>query len=98
MTNVQLQQQLNEIKKLIKTNFTNEKEVLTSSEVTAYLNISYSLLSKLSAQGLIPSYQPTNGKKFYYKNDLHDWIKANKILTEDDTVEMIKRHSKKRRV
>ena len=42
----QIQQEFNEIKKLIRNNFVNDKEVLTSKEVLVYLNISYSLLSK----------------------------------------------------
>lgn len=72
MTQVQLQQELNEIKKLLKDNFINSKDVLTSNEVLKYLNINYSLLSKLTSAGLIPLYKPTNGLLFSFRSELHD--------------------------
>jgi len=76
-----IQQELNEIKKLIKDNFFNDKEVLTGKELISYLNISYSLLSKLSAAGIIPSHQPTNGLKYYFKSEIHDTGKGKSILS-----------------
>lgn len=76
-----IQQELNEIKKLIKDNFVNDKEVLTGKELISYLNISYSLLSKLSAAGIIPSHQPTNGLKYYFKSEIHDTGKGESILS-----------------
>ena len=81
MTQIQLQQELNEIKKLLKDNFINSKDVLTSNEVLKYLNVSYRLLSKLTSAGLIPFYKPTNGLLFFFKSELHDWIKENKIYS-----------------
>ena len=92
-----IQQELNEIKKLIKDNFVNDKEVLTSKEVLAYLNISYSLLSKLSAAGIIPSHQPTNGLKFYFKSEIHAWIKQNKIYSEEEAEQLLKNHRKNKK-
>ena len=93
----QIQQEFNEIKKLIRNNFVNDKEVLTSKEVLVYLNISYSLLSKLSAAGIIPSHQPTNGLKFYFKSELHDWIKQNKIYSEKEAEQLLKDHQKNKK-
>jgi len=90
----QILKEFNEIKKLLKENFINEKPVLSSKEVLTYLNISYSLLSKLSAAGIIPSHQPTNGLKFYFKSELHDWIKTNKIYSEQDAENLLKNHLK----
>lgn len=92
MTQVQLQQELNEIKKLLKDNFINSKDVLTSNEVLKYLNISYSLLSKLTSSGLIPFYKPTNGLLFFFRSELHDWIKENKIYSEKDAENLLKNH------
>lgn len=92
-----IQQELNEIKKLIKDNFINDKEVLTGKELISYLNISYSLLSKLSAAGIIPSHQPTNGLKFYFKSEIHEWIKHNKIYSEKEAEELLKTHQKNKK-
>ncbi len=92
MTQVQLQQELNEIKKLLKDNFINSKDVLTSNEVLKYLNVSYSLLSKLTSAGLIPFYKPTNGLLFFFRSELHDWIKENKIYSEKDAENLLKKH------
>ncbi|PQA92673.1 hypothetical protein B0A69_14520 [Chryseobacterium shigense] len=92
MTQVQLQQELNEIKKLLKENFINSKDVLTSNEVLKYLNVSYSLLSKLTSAGLIPFYKPTNGLLFFFRSELHDWIKENKIYSEKDAENLLKNH------
>lgn len=97
MTQIQMQQEFNEIKKLLYTTFLDKKEVLTSKEVVTYLNISYSLLSKLSAAGKIPSHQPTNGLKFYFKDELHEWIRSNKIMSEDDALALLKDHNKRKR-
>ena len=97
MTQIQMQQEFNEIKKLLHSNFLEKKEVLTSKEVVTYLNISYSLLSKLSAAGKIPSHQPTNGLKFYFREELHEWIRSNKIMTEEDALALLKKNNRRKR-
>ncbi len=94
---LQLQKELNEIKKLIKDNFINGKDVLTSNEVLAYLNISYSLLSKLTSAGLIPYHKPTNGLLFFFKSELHDWIRENKIYSDKDAENLLKNHRKNKK-
>jgi excisionase family DNA binding protein len=93
MTQIEIQQQFNELKKLLKDNFINSKEVLTSNEILSYLNISYSLLSKLTSAGLIPHYKPTNGHLFFIKSEIHAWIKENKIFTEKDAEILLKNHN-----
>ncbi|MCT3699047.1 helix-turn-helix domain-containing protein [Elizabethkingia anophelis] len=94
MTQIKLNQELNEIKKLIKNNFINGKEVLTSNEVLSYLNISYSMLTKLTSNNIIPFYKPTNGLLFFFKDELHTWIKENKVFTEKDAENLVKNHRK----
>ncbi|AQX00480.1 helix-turn-helix domain-containing protein [Elizabethkingia anophelis] len=94
MTQIKLNQELNEIKKLIKNNFINGKEVLTSNEVLSYLNISYSMLTKLTSNNIIPFYKPTNGLLFFFKDELHSWIKENKVFTEKDAENLVKNHRK----
>ncbi|MCT3631763.1 helix-turn-helix domain-containing protein [Elizabethkingia anophelis] len=94
MTQIKLNQELNEIKKLIKNNFINGKEVLTSNEALSYLNISYSMLTKLTSNNIIPFYKPTNGLLFFFKDELHTWIKENKVFTEKDAENLVKNHRK----
>lgn len=45
MTQTQIQQEFNELKKLLKDNFINSKPVLSATETATYLNISYSRLT-----------------------------------------------------
>lgn len=97
MTQIEIQQQFNELKKLLKDNFINSKEVLTSTEVLSYLNISYSLLSKLTSAGLIPFYKPTNGLLFFFKDEIHQWIKENKVYSEKDAENLLKNYNKRKK-
>lgn len=97
MTQVQIQQEFNEIKKLLKTNFINNKDVLSSTDLLSYLNISYSLLSKLTSAGLIPHYKPTNGLLFFFKSEIHEWIKENKIVSEKDAEQLLLLHNKNKK-
>ncbi len=88
----QVQQQFNELKKLLKENFINSKEVFTSAEILIYLGISYSLLTKLTAASIIPHHKPTNGLLFFFKSEIHEWIKQNKIYSEKDAENLLKNH------
>lgn len=97
MNDVRLQQELNEIKRLLKQNFINGKDVLTSKEIVSFLNISYSMLTKLTSNSLIPFYKPTNGLLFFFKSDIHDWIRENKIYSEEDAENLLKIHRQKSR-
>lgn len=80
MNDVKLQQELNEIKRLLKQNFINEKDVLTSKEILSYLNTSYSILTKLTSNSLIPYYKPTNGLLFFFKSDYMIGLKTIKFI------------------
>jgi len=86
-----LQGELNEIKKLLSECFINSKEVLSAKETSKYLNISYSKLTKLTSLNLIPFYKPTNGILFFFKDELHIWIKESRVYTEDDVDKLLKK-------
>lgn len=92
-----LQKEINDLKKLLKDNFVNNKDVLTSAEVLSYLNISYSLLSKLTSAGIIPHYKPTNGMLFFFKSEIHEWIRAHKIVSEHDAEQLLKNFQKNKK-
>lgn len=87
-----LQVELNEIKKLLQENFINSKDVLSAKETSKYLNISYSKLTKLTSLNLIPFYKPTNGILFFFKQELHLWIKESKVYSECDAENILKNH------
>ncbi|MBT2621234.1 helix-turn-helix domain-containing protein [Chryseobacterium sp. ISL-6] len=96
MTPIQLQQELNEIKKLVHQNYINNKEVFNSTELISYLKISESLLYKLTSRKLIPHCKPTNGVLLFFKEEIHDWIKQHRIYTIEDAQRMIRNHKRNR--
>ncbi len=96
MKNHKLQQELDEIKKLIQ-EIPISKEVFNRSELLVYLNISESFLYKLTSQKLIPHYKPTNGTLFFLKEEIIEWIKKSKIYTIDEAFDQMKSHNQKRR-
>ncbi|MEG0915655.1 MAG: helix-turn-helix domain-containing protein [Myroides sp.] len=96
MTQIQLNQELNEIKKLIKDLYINNKDLLSSSDVLKILNISESLLFKLTSKKLLPHYKPTNGRLFFIKSELIDWVKEHRIHTEKDAEELLKKYRLKK--
>jgi excisionase family DNA binding protein len=91
-----LQIELNEIKKLLQENFINSKEILSAKETSKYLNISYSKLTKLTSLNLIPFYKPTNGILFFFKEELHLWIKDSRVYSESDADNLIRTHKNKK--
>ncbi len=54
-------------------NIMNEK-ILNFKEVLELLGISKSALYKLTAGDKIPHYKPTNGKLYFKKHEVLDWI------------------------
>ena len=94
MTQIQLQQELNEIKKLVKETHLNSKEVFNSAELNQYLGWSESTLYKLTRFKLIPTHQPTKGLLFFFKEEILEWIKTYRIDTEDDANNLLKNHKK----
>lgn len=53
---------------------TKESEILNFNEVRALLNVSKSTLYKLTSSNSIPHYKPTNGKLYFKKVEVLDWI------------------------
>jgi len=82
---IKLQKELNEIKKLLIDNYIQSKEIMSAKEAAKYLNISYSKLTKLTSCNLIPFYKPTNGILFFFKTELHNWIRDSKVHSDFDS-------------
>jgi excisionase family DNA binding protein len=54
---------------------TEKTEVLNFKEVQQLLGVSKSFLYKCTSQGKIPCYRPTNGKLFFKKDEVLEWLK-----------------------
>lgn len=55
------------------------KEILNMKDVCQYLDISKSLLYKLTCSGEIPHFKPRGKMIFFEKKELVAWIKRNKV-------------------
>ena len=53
------------------------KEILNMTEVSQYLDISKSLLYKLTCSGEIPHFKPRGKMIFFEKKEIVSWIKKN---------------------
>ena len=59
--------------------YTN-KDILTLKEVSQYLDISQSLLYKMTCNGEIPHFKPRGKTIFFEKKELIIWIKSHKFI------------------
>jgi excisionase family DNA binding protein len=65
------------------------KEFIDLNEASKYLKLSKSTLYKLTSKGEITYYRPGGKKIYFYKTDLHNWIRKGKILSIDNREEEI---------
>ena len=68
---------INERFKLIEEALYSTKDILNMKEVGQYLDISQSLLYKLTCNGEIPHFKPRGKMIFFEKKELIAWIKKN---------------------
>lgn len=66
---------INQRLKSIEETLYSTKEILNMKEVCQYLNISQSLLYKLTCNGEIPHFKPRGKIIFFEKKELIKWIK-----------------------
>ena len=59
------------------------KEILNMKDVCQYLDISQSLLYKLTCTGEIPHFKPHGKMIFFEKKELIAWIKRNKVNDQE---------------
>lgn len=81
---------INERLKSIEETLYTTKDILNMKEVCQYLDISQSLLYKLTCSGEIPHYKPRGKMIFFEKKELIEWIKKSNLLSS----EIIKSSSK----
>lgn len=51
-----------------------DKQILSSTEAAAYLDISINQLYKLSSARKLTVYSPTGGKIYFLKEELDEWV------------------------
>lgn len=76
---------INERLKSIEETLYTTKDILNMKEVCQYLDISQSLLYKLTCSGEIPHFKPRGKMIFFEKNELIEWIKKSNLLSSEIT-------------
>lgn len=65
----------------------SSKEMLTAKEVCQYLDISQSLLYKLTSSGRIPHYKPRGKMVYFEKKEIVKWMKKHHVKINDESDE-----------
>lgn len=60
------------------------KEILTFDEACRYMGVSKSTLYNLTMRKEIPHYKPTNGRVFFQRTELEQWILNSRISTDQE--------------
>lgn len=76
---------INERLKSIEEALYTTKDILNMKEVCQYLDISQSLLYKLTCSGEIPHFKPRGKMIFFEKKELIEWIKKGNLLSSEIT-------------
>jgi excisionase family DNA binding protein len=63
------------------------KEFLTVQEAAEYLNLSSSLIYKLTSKHDLPVYKPNGKTIFLRRDDLNRWIARNKVASQEEIEE-----------
>ena len=64
-------------------------EYLSLKEAACFLKISISKMQKMSANRLLPIFKPTNGKVYFSKTDLLNYISAGRICSQQEITNSI---------
>lgn len=87
-----IQNELKEIKELLKKQTIQQKEILTIEETSEFLGLSVSRLYKMTSNKEIPHYKP-GGKKIYLnRKELEQWILNSRIASTNDLDEKLNRY------
>ena len=84
-----IQNELKEIKELLKKQTIQQKEILTIEEASDFLGLSVSRLYKMTSNKEIPHYKP-GGKKIYLnRNEIESWILNSRVESTYDLDEKL---------
>ena len=64
------------------------KEVLNLEEAASFLGIAKSTLYKMTHENRLPFYKPAGKLIYFEKSVLLEWIRSNRIMSEDEIQEM----------
>lgn len=80
---------INERLKSIEDTLYSTKDILNMKEVCQYLDISKSLLYKLTCNGEIPHFKPRGKTIFFEKKELLQWIKngGSSVISNSNTIQ-----------
>lgn len=79
-----IQNELKEIKELLKKQTIQQKEFLTVKEAVEFLGLSESRIHKMTCYKEVPHYKP-GGKKIYLKRqELEQWILSGRVASTND--------------
>lgn len=56
-----------------------EKEILSFKESIEFMDVSKSFLYKMTSEGKINFFKPNNGKIYFRKEDLENWMMQNEV-------------------
>lgn len=76
-----------------------EKKILSFKEAVSFMDVSKSFLYKLTSEGRINFFKPNNGKIYFRKEDLENWMMQNEMKSitslEESIIEKMKKSGKK---
>ena len=82
MSENQIILQLTRIEKMLSQQSLLYKEVLTTKEAANYLGLSRDYVNTLARRNLFPTSRPHNGKRFYKRRDLDNWmLSSDKLIS-----------------
>ncbi len=55
------------------------KKILSFKEAISFMDVSKSFLYKLTSEGKINFFKPNNGKIYFRKEDLENWMMQNEV-------------------
>ncbi len=80
MENIQIQ-----LDRIERNTLLASKKVLTFEDVALLTGLSRSYLYKLTSANQIPHYKPSGKQLYFDREEIENWLKRNKIETEDET-------------
>ena len=79
----------------LSTQIMQQKEILSFKEALIYLDVSESLLYKLTSKREITFSKPNGGKLYFKKSDLDDWMMLNQSKSSRVLVNEVNNHLNK---
>ncbi|MEG1590598.1 MULTISPECIES: helix-turn-helix domain-containing protein [Chryseobacterium] len=76
-----------------------EKEILSFKESIEFMDVSKSFLYKMTSEGKINFFKPNNGKVYFRKDDLENWMMQNEVKSiaslEESLIEKMQKSGRK---